>query len=854
MFIKPAAYKVASKYSYPNQKVKPDDKTTIGWMFQYANAFWSEFVQNKLDNPYEFNEMCDYDEWRAYAEGRQSMEKLKDRFRTTNPKTGKKTTKMNVSWRGMDFMAKQFDVMRSMNQEVDFDIDLSCIDPESLEEREYAREYLKTLIQEDTRAWLQRVGFKPNTQGLDPDALGLRTSGQVDLYFDSGGFPLQKEIKLQAAIETSLNLSNFQVIKDMVFDDLIVLAKCGLKTEINNATAETTPRYVDPKYALVPYSKYLDYRNINRAGELRFMTIAEIKEEHPEIPDSTLLQIAKDYAYMNPEYEKWCQGNGNGYFNTTYRMEYVNEYGVDPMMACRVMVLDAQFISADYEKYVKTQRSDTGGDVFYQVDNTFDPERWTNRKLIKPKVKDTRCFRKYEFKWIVGTKQFLKCGLAPDVIYDGPEGNLKPKLDYRFYRTGNKSVIQRCIAHIDDMNLALIKKRNALKTLPPAPRMIINEALLSNVMLNGIIQQPEDLIRTLEEKGFLVVKTVDDFQRPVTNGKMVDFIPSGIIEDITIFSKEIEDQKNNIREVTGVNQIADASNPDPEQGLGKSRLAISATNHALFPTFRGFKSVFEGTCTDLGEKWQLLAKKKEKTITSRSLSSSATKVLVLGSDVSLAKYSLKVSLKTSDEDKRMLLAEITGLKQQRRANGGFGGITGAQYLFLYDRIMAGQTKLAMYMLAQIEQQQLQEDNAAKDKSQQIASDNAMAQSKQNSDNAIAEESAKQKEVRNTTIAGDAMDRKTKIIDNVLRMQATPGAQQIFSPEEIKDMLREADAILASVIPTDLQKQQAAQAQAQEQQQAQQQSQDQSQVPDPEADANQEQPANQQEPQEEPAIQ
>lgn len=854
MFIKPDAYKVASKYSYPNQKVKPDDKTTIGWMFQYANAFWSEFVQNKLDNPYEFDEECNYDEWRAYAEGRQSMEKLKDRFRSFNAKTGKKTTKMNVSWRGMDFMAKQFDVMRSMNQEVDFDVEVSCVDTDSLQEREFAREYLKHLIVEDTRSWLDRIKFKPNNQGLDPNALGLRTAGQVDLYFDSGGFPLQKEIKLQAAIESSLNLSNFQVIKDMIFDDLIVLAKCGIKTEINNATAETTPRYVDPKYALVPYSKYLDYRNINRAGELRFMTIAEIKEEHPEISDGTLLQIAKDYAYMNPEYEKWCQGNGNGYFNTTYRMEYVNEYGVDPMMACRVMVLDAQFISADYEKYVKTQRSDTGGDVFYQVDSNFDPDKWTNRKLTKPKVKDTRCFRKYEFKWIVGTKQFLKCGLAPDVIYDGPNGNLKPKLDFRFYRTGNKSIIQRCIAHIDDMNLALVKKRNALKTLPPAPRMIINEALLSNVMLNGIIQQPEDLIRTLEEKGFLVVKTVDDFQRPLGNGKMVDFIPSGIIEDITIFSKEIEDQKNNIREVTGVNQIADASNPDPEQGLGKSKLAISATNHALFPTFRGFKSVFEGTCTDLGEKWQLLAKKKEKTITHRSLSESATKVLVLGSDVALAKYNLKVSLKTSDEDKRLLLQEITGLKQQRRANGGFGGITGAQYLFLYDRIMSGQTKLAMYMLAQMEQQQLQEDNAAKENSQKIAADLALKQSQANSEAAIALESAKQKEVRNTAIASDAMKRKTSIVDNVLRMQSTPGAQQIFSSDEIKALLSETDAILASVIPTDLQKQQAAEAQAEQQQAAQQQGQEQSQVPNPIAQEDQESPADQEEPAEMSAIQ
>lgn len=851
MFIKPDAYKIAGKYNYPDPKISPTEKKTQNWLYEYANAFWSEYMCNKLDHPYcgSNGGEIDYDLWRAYATGEQSMEPLKEILIGKKPAQGKRTTKMNISWRGMDFLAKQYDVMRSMNQEVDFDVDVNCTDNDSLDERDYNRAYIKTLINEDTRDFMERMSFKPNAKGIDPNVLNLKTESQVDLYLDAGGMPLQKEIKLQAAIEKSLDLSCFPVIKDMIFDDAIVLGKMGVKSEINNATGETQPRYVDPKYTLVPWSKYLDYRNVNRSGELRFMTIAELKEEDPTLDDSMLLQIAKDYAYMNPEYADIM--GSQGYYNTSYRLEYINNYGVDPMMSCKVMVLDAQFISPDYEKYVKTTRLDTNNDIFYQVDNNFNPDNWTNRKMSKPTVKNTRCFRKYEFKWIVGTKTFLKGGLAPDTIYDGPDGNLKPKLDFRFYRTGNKSIIQRCKAHVDDMNLALFKKRNALKTLPPAPRMIINELLLSNVMLNGILQQPEDLIRTLEEKGFLVVKTLDDFQKNMVNGKMVDFIPSGIIEDLTIFQKEIEDQKNNIREVTGVNQIADASTPNPEEGLGKSKLAISATDHALFPTFRGFKFIFEGLCTDLAEKWQLLAKKKDRKITHKTFGTSATQTLVLGSDIALSKFNIKVSLKTTDEDKRAILAEITGLKQQRRANGGFGGITGAQYLFLYDRIMGGQTKLAMYMLAQIEAEQLQQDNDAKNQSQQIASENALKQQQQNSDNQIAQDSAKEKEKRKTLVAQSLADRNTKIIDNVLRLQSTPGSEQIFSSDEIKQMLIESQSQLQSIMPTDLELQQQQQAQEQQAQQAQEQQN--SQAPDPAAQDDSQDPSQQQQPVEAAAM-
>lgn len=854
MFIKPEAYKVAGKYSYPDPKVSPAEKKQRDWLYQYANAFWSEYVQNKLDCPYTWGEEeMSFDELRLYAKGKQSMEKLKDRFRSLRPNAqGKRTTKMNISWRGMDFMAKQFDVMRAMNQEVDFDIEVSCSNTDDIDEKDFNREYVKYMIHDETAKFLQRTGYKPVKQGIDPNMLALKTNAQVDLYFDSGGFPLMKEIKLQAAIEKSLDIADFAVIKDMIFDDLITLAKCGVKTEINNATLETTPRYVDMKYALLPHSTYLDYRNINRAAELRFMTIAELKEEDPTLEDSVLMQLAKDYAYMNEDYANIM--GSQGMFNLQYRMEYKNLYGVDPMLNCKIMVLDGQFISPDYEKYVKTTRLDSGNDEFYQVDNNFDPDKWTNRKMSKPKVKNSRCFRKYEFKWVVGTKIFLKGGLAPDVIYDGPDGNLKPKLDFRFYKTGNKSIIERCIAFIDDMNLALFKKRNALKTLPPAPRMIINEMLLSNVMLNGIVQEPEDLIRTLEEKGYLVVKTQDDFQRNLGGGKMVDFIPSGIIEDLTMFSQEIETQKNNIREVTGVNQIADASTPDPEEGLGKSKLAISATNHALYPTFKGYKSVFERTCLDIGDKTQLLAKKKDLKIAHRPFGQASTKVLVLGSDVALSKFNYKCRLKSSDEDKRMMLQEITGLKQQRRANGGFGGITGAQYLFLYDRIMAGQVKLAMYMLSQMEADQLEQDNQEKANSQKIAAQFASQQAQQNQEADIATESAKEKEKRKTILLQSAMDRKTKIVDNVLRAQSVEGATQILTPEQIIAMIQETDQIVAGALPTDMELKQQAAAQQQQMAAAAQQAQGASQAPDPNAQQEEQAPGEEQEQVEEPAIQ
>src|SRR5690606_30850568 len=105
-------------------------------------------------------------------------------------------------------------------------------------------------------------------------------------------------------------------------------------------------------------------------------------------------------------------------------------------------------------------------------------------RIKKKSVKDgdysvkKKVIRKYEAQWIVGTELFLKKGVCKDQVYYGEDGNKTPSLDFFFVKTGNMSLVERCIAIVDQIDMIMVKHRNAWATLPATPAMAIQKDLL----------------------------------------------------------------------------------------------------------------------------------------------------------------------------------------------------------------------------------------------------------------------------------------------------------------------------------------------------------------------------------------
>lgn len=695
------------KFPYPSDDIDPRKKQENEWYLSVVTALMSDYTSNNCVVPYSYSgESRSISELRRYAKGRQSSDKIKKWILGSKRKTsdGKYITKMNVSWDTYAKLPQMFDIMRERNMSQEYDVDLTCIDPDSVGAMEQTREALKFLIDQHTDWFVRTSMFKPNFDP-DPQLLGLRTAQDVDMWMDTGGFTVEWQKAAQAACQKTKIVSNYKEFQDLVFDDLIINPEgiTGARTYIEKSTGLPKIRKVNMERAIIPYFEGLDSKDkITRAAELRIMTIADVRRENPELTAPQLLKLAKDFAWMNPQYATVIEKDG--FYG--YERQGAQAYDLDPISRVKVIVMDAQWLSCDIEHYLKND--ETG--LFKEVDYDY--------RLKKKAIKDgdysvkKKVIKKYEAEWIVGTELFLKKGVCKDQVYYGEDGNKTPSLDFFFVKTGNMSLVERCIAIVDQIDMIMVKHRNAWATLPATPAMAIQKDLLENVFLNGILQQPDDIIQTYIERGILYYNGIDDFGKPLYpagGAKPIDYMDAAKMAALLqVCSNEIALKIIELKEVLGLQGGVDGGQKDRYQGLGETEMYFEASNASLRPTFNAFQYLFKNVFTDIIKKWQITAKDKELKLPYSLLGNKSMKMLELGGNFSAADFNVGVRIAPTNQERASLLKELAQLRAENSQSGGMTGITRSEYIYVYDRIMAGNIKEAQFVLAQIERKRKQE--------------------------------------------------------------------------------------------------------------------------------------------------
>lgn len=706
-------------YPYPSDKIDPKLKQEKEYYLSVCRAMVADYSSNVCAVPFEFGNKRSFAELKAYATGRQPSTKLKNSIlgkQKMNKETGKvgHVTKMNVSWETYMKLPQMFDVMRSKNMPQEYDVSLYCVDDDSLAAREKTKEMLKFIIDENTRDFINKTKFKPNVQP-NPEELGLINDADVDMYFETGGYTLEWERAAHAACLKTKQVSDYKVLQDATFDDLIINPEglAGWKTYIEESTQLPKIRRVDMEKAIVPFSERNDFANITRGGEIRPMTIADIRRENPSMTAAELMYIAKCFEWMNPGYSALLKGN---YYDTSYRSGYNQSYDLDPISRVKILVLDAQWLSTDIETNLKNINSTTGWTMFKEVAYDYKPDDKSKKKGDTVIKKNT--IRKYYANWIIGTEYLISCGVCKDVVYYGQDGNKTPRIDYFFVKTGNASLVERAIAIVDDIDLIMFKHRNAWATLPAAPAMAIQKDLLENVFLNGILQQPEDIVQGLIERGILYYNGLDDNGKPLYfagGQKPIDYMDvTKMAGMLSVCSSEMALKVNELREVLGLQGGADGGQQNPYQGLGQTQLAFQTANASLQPTFNSYNYLFRAAFTDIVKKWQIVAKnKKGIKVAYSALGNRNMKVLELSDDFTNAEYNIDFKIAATQEEKQAIMQQLADQRALGVQTEGSQGLTASEWLYLHDRVMGGNIEEAMFVMAKIEKKKIEANRKAK---------------------------------------------------------------------------------------------------------------------------------------------
>jgi len=709
----PESYKSTQfSHPFPSQDIDPKFKREKDYFLAFNNAFFSDYVNNYCYVPFEFGAKRSFQELRAYATGQQSSNKIKENLigAKKKGKDGKFITKMNVSFDTYYKLPQMFDVMREKNMSQEYDVSVTCIDDDSIAAKEADKEMLLFLIDENNKNFMKQVGFIPNTP-INPEEMGLRTAQDVKTYFEIGGYTMHREIACQAACQKTKLVSNYKVLQDSSFDDLIVTGLVGWKTYIEGSTMLPKIRKVNLDRALIPYSEHNDFNDITRAGEVRIMSIAEIRKENPKMTSVDLMYLAKCFSWMNPQYLAAINGSA---YTRNLNPNYLSNIDVDPISRVKVMVLDSQWLSVDIETNLKNVTG-TGQMRFKDIPYDYELDKKAQKSGSKKIQKNV--IRKYYSSWVIGTDKFLDYGICKDVVYYGEDGNKTPKLDFFFAKTGNASLVERAIAIVDDIDMAIVKQRNALATIPAAPGLAIQKDLLENVFLNGILQQPDDIMQGLQERGILYYNALDDHGKPLYMAggqKPIDYLDVTKIAGIlAVYGNQIAEKVNELREVLGMQNGADAGGTSAYQGLGQTKLAFQAANASLYPTFNAYNYVFKAAFDDIIKKWQIVSKDKDVKVSYSLLGSKNMAVFNLGKDFDNWDFNLEIEIAASQEEKQNLMQSITNQKALGDQTGGQSGLTMSEYLYVYRKVMAGNVDEAMYVLAQIEAKKQQAQAAAK---------------------------------------------------------------------------------------------------------------------------------------------
>ena len=624
-------YKTGS-FPFPEDNINPQEKDKK-WAKKYGEAIISLFFKNRTAIPY--NRTSEIAALRALADGRQDPIKYKKILLDESEESGELEGYMNVSFDVFSMMPKFMRVVEGMLEQTDHQVVATAIDPKSSGEKEELR--LRTAFNMKFHDILSEI-----EQGLGMDVGGQflpETVEELELYSGMGGFKLARETEIEEGLDYTFFVSEWKEIKKRLEKDFATFHAMCVKDYTDQFTKKVKVRYVDPAFFIGQKSKSYDGRSMEWAGEIVQLSASEIVKQDPDVDLDELKKLARLYNGRN----------GNATLGDT---DLSADYSADPDK-CRwanflLDILDFEWKSVDSE-YWTTRKNKYGNELSYE-------EKWgtvSDGKKRKTRIYNIHTI--YKAQWVIGTEIVFDFGPQHDIPRPGGK---EVALSYHFYSRSDKSIVESSEPALDQIALAHIKLQNALAKAAPSGISIEYTSLL-NMKLGANKMEPLELLAIRKQSGDLIYKaTTHRGQVNIPGGyRPVQELIGGIGPQLDEFIKIFDLYLEFIRDATGVNQIADASTPHPEQSVGGSQLAVAATNNALRPLYSAYITTKERVAKNVSMRIQLLIKHNKKAYDGYVpvLGRVGVRIISVSADVVDADYYIKYEAKPTEERKQVIL-------------------------------------------------------------------------------------------------------------------------------------------------------------------------------------------------------
>jgi hypothetical protein len=303
------------------------------------------------------------------------------------------------------------------------------------------------------------------------------------------------------------------------------------------------------------YTEDPNFDDIYYVGEIKSITIPELKKEFPDISNEELERIQK-----MPGNRQYITGWG-GYDENTVQVLY--------------------FDYKTYEDQVfKIKQTDQGLMKAIEKPDTFNPPESDMFERVSRSIEVL-----YTGAKVVGTDTMLKWELAENMSRPYAD-TTKVEMNYsicapRMYKGRIDSLVSKCIGFADMIQLTHLKLQQVLSRMVPDGVYLDMDGLAEVDLGNGTNYNPAEALNMYFQTGSIVGRSLTQ-DGELNRGKVPiqELQTSNGGAKIQSLIQTYQYYLQMIRDVTGLNEARDGSLPDRNTLVGLQKLAASASNTA----------------------------------------------------------------------------------------------------------------------------------------------------------------------------------------------------------------------------------------------------------------------------------
>ena len=557
---------------FPNQVVSDAEKATLEYGLQVSRAIEQEWFNygGAGSNRYAAN-WNNFHNLRLYARGEQSVQKYKDELAINGD-----LSYLNLDWKPVPILSKFSNIVANGITQKQYDITSYAQDPESLKKRtDYADNILfdmNTQAEQSMASEMVGVSFKKSAL---PNAELPQSLEERDLHMQLRYKPAI-EIAEEEAINTVLATNEFDLTRARVNQDLVNIGIGITKTTFNPAEGIVVD-YVDPAYCVWAYTEDPHFNDIYYVGEVKSITLPELKKEFPNISKEELERIQK-----SPGNRRMVTGLQNYDSNTV------------------------QILYFEYKTYTdqvfKIKKTDSGLEKAIEKTDQFNPPPNDNFDRVSRSIEVL-----YEGAKVIGTDIMLKWEMSENMTRPLAD-TTRVEMSYsmcapRMYKGVIQSLISKCIGFADVIQLTHLKMQQVLARMVPDGVFLDVDGLAEVDLGNGTNYNPQEALNMYFQTGSIVGRSLTQ-EGDINRGKVPiqELSSSSGIGKMQSLITAYNYNMQMIRDVTGLNEARDGSMPDANALVGLQKMAANTSNTATKHIQNASIQIALSTCENISLK------------------------------------------------------------------------------------------------------------------------------------------------------------------------------------------------------------------------------------------------------------